>query len=202
MITIHLSKMDHSKIIFFPLALSKVSYSFLETLLMSPTRKEKQLKNHSQCLSKAERDLQEGFYNELLFQHLQNTLSFPSLKYIPSLLYWLEIYLAEVHAHTHSCKLWHTSSGLVDLMMKGTLLPQAGEKLSAVTPHRWAIPTHACFPSLFKNKHLYTICHVSAHTQVSLSIWTFIPQPSSSTDEELPTTQHAVDPIPKWQNSH
>lgn len=96
--------------------------------------------------------------------------------------------------HTHSCKLWHTSSGLVDQMMKGTLLPQAGEKLSAVTPHRWAIPTRACFPSLFKNKHLYTICHVSAHTQVSLSNQAFIP--SSSTDEVPPANQHAEDPIP------
>lgn len=42
--------------------------------------------------------------------------------------------------------------------MKDTLLPWAGEKLPAVTPDRWALPTHACFPSLFKEKHLLILC--------------------------------------------
>lgn len=72
MVIIHLSKMDHSKIIFFPLALPKVSYSLLETLLipMSSTRKEKQLKITLSAFSKAERDFQDGFYTELLFEHL------------------------------------------------------------------------------------------------------------------------------------
>lgn len=72
MVTIHLRKMDHSKTIFSPLALPKVSYSLLEILLISKssTRKEKQLKITLSTFSKAERDFQEGFYTEVLFVHL------------------------------------------------------------------------------------------------------------------------------------
>ena len=48
--------------------------------------------------------------------------------------------------------------------MKDTSLPWAGEKLPDVTPHRWALPTHACFPSLSLKRStcLYTLCHASA----------------------------------------
>lgn len=145
--------MDHTKTISCAQILLKVSYSLLKLLLISKfsSRKEDQPKALTELSQRLRQIYRRDFIRNYSFPTFKIHLPLPPRR--------------ELHFKRGTCMctfllaLAHIS-GFVDPVMKHTSLPRAGEKLPAVTPHRWALPTHTCFSSLSKNICSYTTCQI------------------------------------------